>query len=71
MFSHFQTILNELRSLGRTYDYYDHIDKILGSPSRKWRPRITVLIALKNLDTISLEEVVGTLKVLEQKLQTG
>ncbi|KAG4912181.1 hypothetical protein JHK82_052764 [Glycine max] len=38
MFGHFQTILNELRSLGRTYDNYDYIDKILRSLSRKWRP---------------------------------
>jgi len=29
MFGHFQTILNELRSLGITYDNYDHIDRIL------------------------------------------
>ena len=27
IFSRFQTILNELRSLGRTLDNYDHIDK--------------------------------------------
>ena len=26
-FEHFQTIPNKLRSLGRTYDNYDHIDK--------------------------------------------
>ena len=30
-----QTILNELRSLGRTYNNYDHIEKILRSLSRK------------------------------------
>jgi len=29
MFGCFQTILNELRYLGRTYDNYDHIDKII------------------------------------------
>ena len=27
MFEHIQIILNELRSLGRTYDNYDHIEK--------------------------------------------
>jgi len=37
MFGCFQTILNELRSLGRTYNNYDKIDKILRSLSRKWR----------------------------------
>jgi len=38
MFGCLQTILNELRSLGRTYDNYDRIDKILRGLSRKWRP---------------------------------
>jgi len=69
MFRHFQTILNELRSLGRTYDNYDHINKILRSLSRKWRPQVTTLKALKNLDSMFLEELVGTLKVHEQELQ--
>jgi len=65
----FQTIPNELRSLGKTYDNYDHIDKILRNLSRKWRPRVTILRDLKNLDSMSLEELVGTLKVNEQEHQ--
>ena len=69
MFGCFQANLNELRSLGRTYDNYDHIDKILKSPSRKWRPRVTILGVLKNLESMSLEELIGTLKVHEQELQ--
>jgi len=69
MFRKFQTILNELRPLGRNYDNYDHIDKILRSLSRKWRPQVTSLGALNNLDSMFLEELVGTLKVHEQELQ--
>ena len=69
IFWSFQTILNELRSQGRTYDNYDYIDKILRSLSRKWRPQVTTLWALKNLDSMSLEELVDTLKVHEQELQ--
>jgi len=64
----FKTILNELRSLGRTYDNYYHIDKILRSLSRKWRQQVTTLRALKNLDSMYLEELVSTLKVHEQEL---
>ena len=41
MSSSFQTILNKLRSLGWNFDNYDHIDKILRSLSRKWRPHAT------------------------------
>ena len=69
MFGRFQTILNELRSLGRTYDNHDHIDKIQRGLSREWRLQVTTLRALKNLDYMSLEELVSTLKVQKQELQ--
>jgi len=69
MFGRFQTILNEPRSLSRTYDNYDYIDTILRSLFRKWRPQVIALRTLKNLDSMSLEEFVGTLKVHEQELQ--
>nr|KYP46541.1 hypothetical protein KK1_031893 [Cajanus cajan] len=38
MFGRFQTIINELLFLGRTYDNFDHIDKLLRSLPMKWRP---------------------------------
>jgi len=45
MFGHFQTILNKLRSSGRTYDNYAQIEIFLRSLSKKWRPQITTLRA--------------------------
>ncbi|KAG4924582.1 hypothetical protein JHK87_050122 [Glycine soja] len=50
MFGCIQTILNELRSLGRTYDNYDHIDKILRSLSRKSRPQVMQSYPSRALD---------------------
>ena len=44
MFGSFQTILNELRSLSKTYDNHDHIDKILRSLSKKWRTSLEKFI---------------------------
>ncbi|RDY04539.1 hypothetical protein CR513_11724, partial [Mucuna pruriens] len=38
MFGIFQMIINNLISLGKTYDNYYHITKILRSLSRRWRP---------------------------------
>jgi len=69
MLTCFQTIHNELISLGRTYDNYDHIDKILIRLSRKWGWQVTTLRALKNFESMSFEELVGTLKIHEQELQ--
>nr|KYP55792.1 hypothetical protein KK1_002017 [Cajanus cajan] len=69
MFGRFQTIVNELSFLGRTYDNFDHIDKLLRSLPRKWRPQVTALRASKNLEKLSLEELIGLLKVHELKLQ--
>ena len=63
-----QTIMNELRYLGRHYDNYDHVDKILQSLSRKLRSHVISLRATKNLDSMTLEELIGILKVYEQEL---
>ncbi|RDX81479.1 hypothetical protein CR513_37835, partial [Mucuna pruriens] len=57
VFGRFQTIINNLRSLGRIYDNYDHITKNL---------RKTIVIALrasKDLKRIPMEELLGTLKI--------
>ncbi|KAL2340286.1 hypothetical protein Fmac_008226 [Flemingia macrophylla] len=69
MFGRFQTIVNELSFLGRTYDNFDHIDKILRSLPRRWRPQVTALRASKDLQKLSLEELIGLLKVHELELQ--
>nr|KYP57053.1 hypothetical protein KK1_003307 [Cajanus cajan] len=69
MFGRFQTIVNELSFLGRTYDNFDHIDKLLRSLPRKWRPQVTTLRASKNLEKLSLEELIGLIKVHELELQ--
>nr|KYP57965.1 hypothetical protein KK1_004253 [Cajanus cajan] len=69
MFGRFQTIVNELSFLGRTYDNFDHIDKLLCSLPRKWSPQVIALRASKNLEKLSLEELIGLLKVHELELQ--
>nr|KYP40622.1 hypothetical protein KK1_038044 [Cajanus cajan] len=69
MFGRFQTIVNKLFFLGRTYENSDHIDKLLQSLPRKWRPQVTALRVSKNLEKLSLEELIGLLKVHELELQ--
>nr|KYP43265.1 hypothetical protein KK1_035293 [Cajanus cajan] len=69
MYGRFQTIVTEISFLGRTYDNFDHIDKLLRSLPRKWRPQVIALKASKNLENLSLEELIGLLKVHELELQ--
>ncbi|XP_020207322.1 uncharacterized protein LOC109792329 [Cajanus cajan] len=63
MFGRFQTIVNEFSFLGRTYDNFDHIDKLLRSLPRKWRSQDIALRVSKNLKKLLLEELIGQLKV--------
>ncbi|XP_020209494.1 uncharacterized protein LOC109794455 [Cajanus cajan] len=69
MFGRFQTIVNELSFLCKTYDSFDHIDKLLRSLPKKWRPQVIALRASKNLEKLSLEELIRLLKVHELELQ--
>ena len=68
MFGRFQTITNNLRSLGKVYESKDHVRKILRSLSKKWRPKVTAIQEAKDLNTLSLEEMLGSLKVHELEL---
>ncbi|RDX91504.1 hypothetical protein CR513_26511, partial [Mucuna pruriens] len=56
MFGRFQTIINNLKSLGKTYDNYDHITKI-------FRSHVTALRVFKDLKKLPVKELFGTLKV--------
>ncbi|RDX67553.1 hypothetical protein CR513_53552, partial [Mucuna pruriens] len=59
MFGRLQTIINNLKSSGKTYGNYDHITKIL---------RMTTLKASKDLKKLSMEELLGTLKVQKMEI---
>ncbi|RDX92408.1 hypothetical protein CR513_25495, partial [Mucuna pruriens] len=62
MFETFQTIINNLRSLGKTFDNYDYITKILRSLPRRWRPQVTTLVASKDFKKLPMEKNLGMLK---------
>ncbi|RDY14823.1 hypothetical protein CR513_00044, partial [Mucuna pruriens] len=68
IFGIFQTIINTRKSLRKTYDYYDHITKILKSLHKRWRPQVTTLRAFKDLKKLPMEELSGTLKVHKMEL---
>ncbi|RDY06869.1 hypothetical protein CR513_09084, partial [Mucuna pruriens] len=57
-----------IRQVGKTYDNYDYITKILRGLLRRWRPQVIALRTFKDLKKLPMEELLGMLKVHEMKL---
>jgi len=69
MYSRFTSIVNELRSLGKTYTTHDRIRKILRCLSSTWRPMVTAIIQAKDLNSLALEDLIRSQKAHETLLQ--
>ena len=62
MFSRFQTLVAGLKVLDKGYSTTDHVKKIIRSLPKQWRPMVTTLKLSKDLDKISLEELISSMK---------
>jgi len=69
MFSRFQTLIAGLKVLDKGYTTADHVKKIVRSLPKKWRPMVTALKLSKDLNNISLEELVSSLRSHEIELE--
>ena len=69
MFSRFQMLVAGLRVLDKGYSTADHVKKIIRSLPAKWRPMVTALKMAKDLNKISLEELISSLRSHEIELQ--
>jgi len=69
MYSRFTSIVNELRSLEKTYTTHDRIKKILRCLPSTWRPMVTAITQAKDLNSLALEDLIGSLKAHETLLQ--
>ncbi|XP_058775330.1 uncharacterized protein LOC131649593 [Vicia villosa] len=74
MFSRFTIIINELRSLVKNYSAHERIRKLLRCLPKVWRPMVTAITQAKDLTTLPVEELVGSLHaheciILEDKPQ--
>ncbi|XP_058787460.1 uncharacterized protein LOC131661835 [Vicia villosa] len=58
MFSRFTIIINELRSLGKTYSPHERIRKLLRCLPKVWRPMVTAITQAKDLTSLPVEELV-------------
>ena len=59
MFTHFTDIINGHKSLDKSCSSSDLVRKILRSLSRTWEMKVTMIQEAKNLNVLSLEELLG------------
>jgi len=65
MYSRFQTLVSGLQILKKSYVASDHVSKILRSLPARWRPKVTAIEEAKDSNTLSVEDLVSSLKVHE------
>jgi len=68
MYSRFETLVSGLQILKKSYVASDHVSKILRSLPVRWRPKVTAIKEAKGLNSLSVEDLVRSLKVHEISL---
>lgn len=68
MFSRFQILIARLRVSDKGYSMSDHVKKVIRSLPTKWRPMVTALKLSKDLNKMTLEELVSSLRSHEIEL---
>ena len=69
MFARFTSITNGLKALGKEYTNIDLVRKILWSLPPAWHTKATMIEDSKNLLTLTLEELIGSLMTYELNMQ--
>lgn len=68
MFSKCQFLVFGLHVLNKSYTNMDHIKKILRSLPVKYKPKVTTLQEAKDLNSLSLEDIISNLQSHEMEL---
>lgn len=69
MFSRFQILTAGLKVLDKGYSTSDHVKNIIRSLPKRWRPMVTVSKLSKDLNKITLEELISSLRIHEIELE--
>ncbi|GJT42657.1 hypothetical protein Tco_0951372 [Tanacetum coccineum] len=64
-FARFNTIITSLKALDKGYSSKNYVRKFLRALHPKWRAKVTAIKDSKDLTSISLDELIGNLKVHE------
>ena len=65
MYTCFIHIINELKSLGKSFIIEELVRKILRFFPQSWEAKVTAIQDAKNMDKISLDELIGNLQTYE------
>ncbi|KAL5578208.1 hypothetical protein UlMin_019907 [Ulmus minor] len=69
MYTRFTDIINDLSSLGKKYSMSEKVRKILRSLPKQWEAKVTAIQEAKNLSTLPLDELVGSLMTHETTMK--
>ncbi|GJX21102.1 hypothetical protein Tco_0223779 [Tanacetum coccineum] len=66
VFARFNTIIPSLKALDEGYSSKNYVRKFLRKLNLKWRAKVTVIEESKDLTSLSLDELIGNLKVKKE-----
>ncbi|GKB28789.1 zf-CCHC domain-containing protein [Tanacetum coccineum] len=69
VFAKFNTIITSLKALDESFSSKNCVRKFLRALHPKWRAKVTAIEESKNLTTLSLDELIGNLKVYEEVIK--
>ncbi|GJZ14130.1 hypothetical protein Tco_0549360 [Tanacetum coccineum] len=64
-FARFNTIITSLKALDEGYSSKNYVRKFLRALHPKWRTKVTSIEESKDLTSLSLDELIGNIKVYE------
>ncbi|GJX83399.1 zf-CCHC domain-containing protein [Tanacetum coccineum] len=64
-FARFNIIITSLKALDEGYSSKNYVRKFFWAPHPKWRAKVTTIEESKDLTSLSLDELIGNLKILE------
>ncbi|KAH9763720.1 hypothetical protein KPL70_001259 [Citrus sinensis] len=68
MYTRFTNIVNTLGALGKTFSNSEKVKKIIRSLPKEWRPKRTAIEEAKILNTLPLDDLIGSLISYEEDL---
>ncbi|KAH9724999.1 hypothetical protein KPL70_007704 [Citrus sinensis] len=68
MYTRFTDIVNTLGALGKTFSNSEKVKKIIRSLPKEWRPKRTAIEEAKDLNTLPLDDLIGSLISYEEDL---